>query len=396
MQVALEDIDWNIDDNPREDVDLEDVEELKASIKSTFKQRDNTERALLEPIGIVPAKALFTVEKLAEQEDVGKRTIYRWADEGKYARVSLDDELYLMECGDEPCFKICYGWRRYKAMESLSEEYDWAKTIEAVVESPTQADDTLQIFALIENVHREDMTPIEEAEAVSKLLENYEDTDQKEVSEYLSKSEAWVSQRLQLLEFEGDIQDRIERMDLPVSYLRQVMRLDDPDLIGEVLDLIETRDVTHTDVKNAVDARKIGTDPSDNNDSGDTRKSNQEKNTPDTSTQNKDTSSDEQTDPTSLDREPNQSSQTEGLNVQDSSENMSPSRVIEEINMFLRTFEKRKSRIDDDKYAREMLFYKGGLAAMYYLLGELDQYPFTKNEDRDSFMDDPKEYIDDE
>lgn len=86
----------------------------------------------------------------------------------------------------------------------------------------SSAEDTLEA-ALVANVHRVDVPPVDQARAIQQLLVKY--GTQEEVARRLGKSGAWVSQRLALLELSADLQQKVESKELPVKEGRRIGRL---------------------------------------------------------------------------------------------------------------------------------------------------------------------------
>ncbi|MEU9237131.1 ParB/RepB/Spo0J family partition protein [Streptomyces subrutilus] len=77
--------------------------------------------------------------------------------------------------------------------------------------------------ALIANVHRVDVPPIDQAKAISELVSVH--GTQGVVAKRLGKTEAWVSQRLALLKLPQDLQEKVESGELRVRDGRRIGRL---------------------------------------------------------------------------------------------------------------------------------------------------------------------------
>ncbi|MFF7196883.1 ParB/RepB/Spo0J family partition protein [Streptomyces sp. NPDC088197] len=86
----------------------------------------------------------------------------------------------------------------------------------------TSAADMLE-SALIANIHRVDVPPLDQARAIQELLAKH--GSQEEVARRLGKSGAWVSQRLALLSLQGDLQDKVASGELTVKDGRRIGRL---------------------------------------------------------------------------------------------------------------------------------------------------------------------------
>ncbi|MFD4865295.1 ParB/RepB/Spo0J family partition protein [Streptomyces sp. NPDC058412] len=74
--------------------------------------------------------------------------------------------------------------------------------------------------ALIANIHRVDVDPLDQARALKQLVEAH--GEQKVVAARLGKTPAWVSQRLSLLKLPDDLQDKVEAKVLTVKDARRI------------------------------------------------------------------------------------------------------------------------------------------------------------------------------
>jgi ParB family transcriptional regulator, chromosome partitioning protein len=81
--------------------------------------------------------------------------------------------------------------------------------------------------ALLENIQREDLNAIEEAEALHKIMEHYGATHQ-ELAAMLGKSRSSVSNALRLLGLEHSIQEKVVSGELSMGHARALLSVDDP------------------------------------------------------------------------------------------------------------------------------------------------------------------------
>ncbi|MFG2753585.1 ParB/RepB/Spo0J family partition protein [Streptomyces xanthophaeus] len=86
----------------------------------------------------------------------------------------------------------------------------------------TSAADILE-SALIANIHRVDVAPMDQARALQELVDVH--GSQAQVAKRLGKTAAWVSQRLALLQLTPDLQDKVESGELKVEPARRIGRL---------------------------------------------------------------------------------------------------------------------------------------------------------------------------
>ncbi len=112
-------------------------------------------------------------------------------------------------------YRIVAGERRWRAarMAGLNE-------VPAVVREMTDAEEML--FALIENLQREDLTPLEEARGYRTLIET-QDFTQEEVSQAVGKSRPAVTNALRLLNLPEDIQQMLEKGEITAGHARTLL-----------------------------------------------------------------------------------------------------------------------------------------------------------------------------
>ena len=123
-------------------------------------------------------------------------------------------------------YQIVAGERRWRAskMAGLTE-------IPVVI---VDADDRKAAeLALIENIQREDLNPIEEAEAYRALVEEHNMT-QEEISKQVSKSRSAIANALRLLELPVDVIEMVRKNELSAGHARALLGLRDPAKISEL------------------------------------------------------------------------------------------------------------------------------------------------------------------
>ena len=124
----------------------------------------------------------------------------------------------VVRSGDEG-FILIAGERRWRAARRAG-----LHEIPAVLREST-GDSTL-VEALIENVQRQDLTPLEEAHAFSDLLENYGMT-QEQVADRVGKSRPTISNTLRLLLLPEAVQELVDSGELSAGHARALVGLED-------------------------------------------------------------------------------------------------------------------------------------------------------------------------
>lgn len=120
---------------------------------------------------------------------------------------------------DENRYELIAGERRWRAAKRAG-----LNEVPAVVRS-TDEQGTLT-EALIENVQREDLGPLEEAAAYRQLLEDFELTHE-DIGKRVGKSRATVTNALRLLQLPASIQGMLERGELVSGAARALLNVDD-------------------------------------------------------------------------------------------------------------------------------------------------------------------------
>jgi ParB family chromosome partitioning protein len=82
-------------------------------------------------------------------------------------------------------------------------------------------------MALIENIQREDLNPLEEALALSRLIAEFDMTHQ-QAAEAVGRSRAAVSNLLRLLELGEEVKKLVEARQLEMGHARALLALTDP------------------------------------------------------------------------------------------------------------------------------------------------------------------------
>ena len=85
------------------------------------------------------------------------------------------------------------------------------------------------LLALIENLHRRGLNCFEEAEAIAKLIQRYE-LSQQEAAEKLGKSQSAIANKLRLLRLDKGIQETILQENLTERHARALLRLADGEM----------------------------------------------------------------------------------------------------------------------------------------------------------------------
>ena len=122
------------------------------------------------------------------------------------------------ESGSEP-FELVMGERRWRAVQAAGLD-----TIPAIVRDTT--DDDLLRDALLENLHRSQLNPLEEAAAYQQLLEDF-GTTHEQLADRIGRSRPQVSNTLRLLKLPPLVQRRVAAGVLSAGHARALLSLPD-------------------------------------------------------------------------------------------------------------------------------------------------------------------------
>lgn len=119
-------------------------------------------------------------------------------------------------------FELVLGSRRLKAAQKAGEKFINA----AVVKNVNDAQ--VIVMALTENIHRQDLTPFEEAAAFVKLIKDYK-MSIKAITKQLNRDESFVHRRLKLLSVPKELQDMVAERKLTVAHIGKLAVVTDPE-----------------------------------------------------------------------------------------------------------------------------------------------------------------------
>ncbi len=131
------------------------------------------------------------------------------------SRSGLLQPIVVRRRKDASGFELVAGERRLRAVKSLGWE-----SIPAVVRDVDTRE--MAVLALVENIQRQDVSPIEEARAYRRLMEEFS-LSQEDVAKLVGKSRAKVANTLRLLSLPEDIQREISSGEVSFSQARELL-----------------------------------------------------------------------------------------------------------------------------------------------------------------------------
>ena len=130
-------------------------------------------------------------------------------------------------------YYIIAGERRYRAFELLGR-----KEIPAIIKEMT--DEEMMVFAVLENLQREDLSALEESESYKNLMDKMSLT-QEELAKKLGKSRPYIANSLRLLKLPTEIKNKLEQGVISTAHARTLLSLKTKKAMEEVCVLVVER-----------------------------------------------------------------------------------------------------------------------------------------------------------
>ncbi len=222
------------------------VQVLKPSFSRFFglgEKGNNTEESQFETVD-----ANEELEKMVNNEEINRLPISQIVPNRFQPRTVFDDEKIeelsrtihthgiiqpiVVREFDRGKYEIIAGERRWRAMKKLGWE-------EAPAIIKNMSDTETASVALIENLQREELSPIEEAVAYGKLLELHNLT-QEALAQRLGKGQSTVANKLRLLKLPEEIQEALLNKQISERHARSLIPLKEKEkqlkLLEEILE----------------------------------------------------------------------------------------------------------------------------------------------------------------
>ncbi len=140
---------------------------------------------------------------------------------GSIAEIGIVQPVTLRKMEDGT-FQIIAGERRWRASKQAG-----LRTIPAYIR--TADDENVMEMALIENIQREDLNPMEIALAYQHLIEQYRLTQEK-LSDRVGKNRTTITNYLRLLRLPAPVQMALQNKEVDMGHARPLLALDNPAL----------------------------------------------------------------------------------------------------------------------------------------------------------------------
>ena len=219
------------DGNPREDkMNVKPMTKpapLGRGLSALFGDADNSYQAKPAPVAAKPAAGpaqTLPIEWVQPGAYQPRRTFDEDAIEGLAASIRERGILQPLMVrpleGEKDCYEIIAGERRWRAAQR-------AGLHEVPVLIKPMTDREAMEIGLIENVQRQDLSPLEEAEGYKRLLEEFQHT-QDGLAKVVGKSRPHITNLLRLLTLPNAVKQMIDGGQLSMGHARTVITAKDP------------------------------------------------------------------------------------------------------------------------------------------------------------------------
>ena len=257
---AVEEVEEEISDN----APVEISEEATKDDASTIEVEEKANTEVNEIVKDLEHQASETVESENENNSADGKPLYvpinhihpnkdqprKVFDEEKLNELANSIQNYgiispIVVRRDGPLFyEIVTGERRYRAAKLLN-----LQTVPVIIKDFN--DKTTKEIALIENIQREDLNPVEKAMGYQELIREYNMT-QEELAKILGKSKAAISNSIRILSLGPDIIKLMNEGQITEGHARALLGIDDDDFRRKVAEKVAKEKISVRKIEDMV------------------------------------------------------------------------------------------------------------------------------------------------
>ena len=204
-------------------------------------------------------ESVEVIDKIQEGEVVSELNIADLRANPYQPRKHFDDEkleelsLSIKEHGvlqpiivkrDIKGYIIIAGERRFRASQLAK-----VKKIPAIVRD--YSDELMMQHALIENLQREDLNPIEEAKSYKLIMQKMSLTQEK-LAEKIGKSRAYIANMMRLLNLPEFVTDGVETKDISIGHAKILAGIKDEELVLKLAMIIKEKQISVRELEEIV------------------------------------------------------------------------------------------------------------------------------------------------
>ena len=225
----------------------DEVSEIVKEAENIASEAVNAENEEAEAEGEATGKPLYVpINHIHPNKDQPRKVF----DEEKLNELANSIQNYgiispIVVRRDGPLFyEIVTGERRYRAAKMLD-----LKTVPVIIKDFN--DKTTKEIALIENIQREDLNPVEKAMGYQELIREYNMT-QEELARILGKSKAAISNSIRILSLGPDIIKLMNEGQITEGHARALLGIDDDDFRRKVAEKVAKEKISVRKIEDMV------------------------------------------------------------------------------------------------------------------------------------------------
>ncbi len=215
-------------------------EKIEKTFESDKGKLSEEQILLINPTHIMPSK-------VQTRKTFREESIQKLADSIK--KHGLQEPVIVRKSGDK--YELVCGERRLRACIL-------ADLKEIPVICRNVSDDEAILLGLIENIQREDLNPIEEAEAYQSILNRF-NWSQEQLSETVGKDRSTIANALRLLSLPSTVQNMVIEGNLTMGHARALLGLSHPEAIIQVAKQVVERGLSVRQTEQLVSRLKDAT-----------------------------------------------------------------------------------------------------------------------------------------
>ena len=150
----------------------------------------------------------------------------------------------LVQKSDNGFYKIIAGERRWRASKIAGQ-----KTIPAIIKDFDEI--KIHEVALIENLQRRDLNPVEEALGYRQLMDDYKLTQEK-ISQRLGKSRSTIANAIRLLSLDKQVLDLLAKGDISTGHAKVLAGIDDKSVQTNLAQQVTKDDLSVRELENLI------------------------------------------------------------------------------------------------------------------------------------------------
>lgn len=248
-----------INEDTKEEASIEVEKEANNEVTEIVKEAENEATETVETKNTEDGKPLYVpIAHIHPNKDQPRKVF----DEEKLNELAISLQNYgmlspILVRRDGPLFyEIISGERRYRAAKLNN-----MQTVPVIIKDIN--DKTTKEIALIENIQREDLNPVEKALGYQELIREYNMT-QDELAKILGKSKAAISNSLRILSLGPEIIKLMNEGQVTEGHARALLGIDDEDFRRKVAEKVAKDKISVREIEKMVRLENLARDRKEN------------------------------------------------------------------------------------------------------------------------------------